>query len=233
MKRVAIIQSNYLPWVGYFDLLHNVDQLVFLDTVQYTRRDWRNRNKIKSSNGAQWITVPVNAKGNYHQKIKDTLIFGDQWKQQHLDLINSSYSRSPYFDDFMVNLTDLFYEEDDLYLSKLNHRLTQKIASWLRLGIEFIPDYKFLPPDCKLTKSERLAHIAKSVEATHYVSGPAAKGYLDEKYFSNFEIKIEWFEYKTYPMYHQPWGEFVPNLSIIDYLFNCGVDNFFDHIGRQ
>lgn len=230
MKRVAIIQSNYLPWIGYFDLLNYVDQLVFLDTVQYTRRDWRNRNKIKSSSGAKWITIPVNAKGNYHQQIKDIVIFGDQWKKQHLDLIKSSYCKAPFFDEFMVALTELFYEKEDVYLSKLNHRVTRSIASWLRLNIEFIPDYECLPPDCQFTKSERLAHIAKSVGATHYVSGPAAKAYLEDHHFLNFEINIEWFEYKSYPNYLQQRGEFIPNLSIIDYLFNCGVDNFFDHI---
>ena len=233
MKRVAIIQSNYLPWVGYFDLLLSVDKLVFLDSVQYTRRDWRNRNKIKSPNGDRWITVPVHAKGNYFQAINNTKILGDEWKKEHLDLIQGLYSKSLHFSEISAKLHDLLYEKEDVLLSKLNRRLTASISKWLGIDVEFLSDIELLP-DCEsFDKSERLAVIAKNANASTYVSGPAARDYIDEKYFNDLGIELSWFEYKSYPPYAQSWGEFIPNLSIVDYMFNCGLDSFSDYVDKR
>src|SRR5215470_16574041 len=108
MKKVAIVQSNYIPWKGYFDLIGAVDEFILYDDMQFTRRDWRNRNKIKTSSGVQWLTIPVAVKGKYYQKINETLIQEPDWGRRHYETIRTNYLKTPYFQFYEPQLTDLY-----------------------------------------------------------------------------------------------------------------------------
>jgi hypothetical protein len=133
MKRIAIIQSNYIPWKGYFDLIAGVDELIIYDDVQYTRRDWRNRNTIKTVQGLQWLTVPVKSKGNYLQKISEVIIDGKSWKESHWKSLSHNYKRAPYFKEVSVWLEPLYLDISHVYLSKLNRNFIDKICLYLEI----------------------------------------------------------------------------------------------------
>lgn len=218
MKRVAIVQSNYIPWKGYFDLIAYVDEFVLFDDMQYTRRDWRNRNLIKTPTGLQWLTVPVVVRGRYDQKIRETEISGTDWVEMHLRSLRANYARSPFFADVMA-LLEPVYRDRHHTISKLNRRLIETICSYLGIGTEIRNswDYELLNE-----KSARLANLCAQAEAAVYVSGPAARSYLDEADFRERGISVEWFDYGGYPEYPQLWGAFEHGVSIVDLLFNCG-----------
>ena len=221
MKKVAILQSNYIPWKGYFDLISCVDEFIIYDDIQFTKRDWRNRNKIKTPTGLQWLSVPVLSKGKFHQKINETKIDGTSWQKDHWNTLTKNYSRARFFEEISNWLKPLYLKKDYSFLSDLNRTLMDAICSYLniRTKISSSSDYE-LTGD----KSERLANIAKQSEATEYVSGPAAKEYINEGVFNHFGIKLTWFDYSDYKPYTQLWGSFYHDVSILDLLFNCGKD---------
>ena len=119
-KKAAIVQSNYIPWKGYFDLINKVDEFILYDNVQYTRRDWRNRNKIKTPNGLMWLTIPVEVKGNYLQKVKDTVIGNPKWNREHWQAIIHNYAKAKYFKDYKALFEDLYLGMQERYLSIIN-----------------------------------------------------------------------------------------------------------------
>src|SRR5438445_12879187 len=125
MKKIAIVQSNYIPWKGYFDMIAAVDEFILYDDMQYTRRDWRNRNQIKTPQGVQWLTVPVLAKGKYHQKIKDTEIDGAAWAADHWKALVQNYRRAPCFQEISAWLEPLYLGESYVMLSQLNRRFIE------------------------------------------------------------------------------------------------------------
>jgi len=219
-KKVAILQSNYIPWKGYFDLIAAVDEFVLYDDMQYTRRDWRNRNQIKTPQGAQWLTVPVLTKGKYHQRIADTELDGREWAELHWRALAQNYRRAPHFDEIAAWLQPL-YLEPHTHLSQMNRRFLQAICGYLKIDtvISSSADHALLD-----AKTERLADLCAKVGATTYISGPAAKDYIDEDVFRQYGIELVWFDYAGYPEYPQLWGDFVHGVSILDLLFNCGPD---------
>jgi len=221
MKKVAILQSNYIPWKGYFDMISAVDEFILFDDMQYTRRDWRNRNQIKTPDGLQWLTVPVLTKGKFHQKVRDTEIDGQDWPLVHLKALARNYKRAPYFDQIMGWLEPLYMAEPSAYLSQLNRQLLEAICDYL--GIKTIISNSW---DYSLSegKTERLANLCLQANATEYVSGPAAKDYVDKNIFDESGIKLTWFNYSGYPEYPQLWGQFTHEVSVLDLLFNCGKD---------
>jgi hypothetical protein len=220
MKRIAIVQSNYIPWKGYFDLMAAVDEFILYDDMQYTRRDWRNRNQIKTPHGLHWLTVPVQTKGRYHQAIRDTLIDGEVWSAEHWKTLAQNYRRAPHFDT-VASWLEPFYRQPYTHLSLLNHALIRQITSALDIStpIRCSWDYQLVPG-----KSERLLSLCQQAGATHYVSGPSARGYLDTELFTSAGLVVEWFDYKDYPVYPQLWGDFQHGVSILDLLFNTGPD---------
>ncbi len=223
MKKVAISQSNYIPWRGYFDLISLVDEFIIYDEVQYTRRDWRNRNKIKTKNGAIWLTVPVKAKGKYYQKIRDTEIDGSSWKEIHWKTIKANYSRAPFFKNFAEKIENIYLFEEFTHLSKLNRRLISEICCYLKIKTKIRDSFEFkLAED----RNERLLRICKDTNASEYISGPSAKNYIDEKIFINNNIKLTFADYSNYGEYNQLWGLFENNLSILDLIFNYGEDTY-------
>jgi hypothetical protein len=219
MKKIAILQSNYIPWKGYFDLIAAVDEFIIYDDMQYTRRDWRNRNRIKTPQGLQWLTVPVQVKGKYHQKIKETLIDGSKWAQVHWQSLTQNYRRAPYFDEVVSWLEPLYLAESYTHLSLLNRHFIEAVCDYL--GIKTVIsnswDYTLLDG-----KTECLAGLCNQAGGTEYISGPAATDYIDENVFTEQGIKLTWFEYSGYPEYPQLWGEFIHEVTILDLLFNCG-----------
>lgn len=220
-KKVAILQSNYIPWKGYFDMVAAVDEFIIFDDMQYTKRDWRNRNQIKTPNGVQWLTVPVVVKGKYHQKIMDTEIAGNDWAAAHWQALVQNYSRAPYFSEISIWLEPLYLGEFDTHISQLNHRFIKVICEYLGIttAITSSSDYRLADG-----KTERLADLCIQSGSSEYISGPSAKNYIDEQVFSDKGVKLTWFDYSGYPEYPQLWGEFTHGVAILDLLFNVGKD---------
>lgn len=220
MKKVAILQSSYIPWKGYFDIIRNVDEFVLLDDVQFTRRDWRNRNRIKTRNGPLWLTIPVQVKNKYHQLIKDTRINGNSWANQHLTSIEHHLGKCMHFKTCRPVLSSLYEEamEHEL-LSSVNYLFIKRICELLSISTPLRWSSEFeLHPE----KSRKLLNICKDLSADVYVSGPAAKDYLDCKIFEDEGVSVEWFDYSGFPEYEQLHPPFEHAVSIIDLLANTG-----------
>lgn len=218
-KKVAIIQSNYIPWKGYFDLINMVDEFILYDDMQYTRRDWRNRNKIKERNGAQWITIPVQVKGKYYQKICDTIISDKEWAHKHWSAIVHNYSRSEHFSMYSGMLEHLYFDCTYEHLSDINYRFISAICKMLDINTElsWSMDYK-LEGD----KSEKLLNICKQAKAVEYISGPSAKSYIDEELFRSEGVILKYMDYSGYPEYNQLYPPFDHYVSILDLILNMG-----------
>jgi len=220
LKRIAILQSNYLPWKGYFDLIASVDEFVLYDDMQYTRRDWRNRNRIKTPDGLQWLTVPVMVKGRFEQPIRDTRIDGSSWAGRHWKALECGYRRAPAFAATAAWLEPL-YRCRWTHLSALNRALIEAVCAQLHIATRLSNSWDYALAD---GRSERLASICEQAGARIYVSGPSARGYLDETVFRRQGIAVEWFDYGPYREYPQLWGAFEHQVSIVDLLFNAGAD---------
>lgn len=215
--KVAVVQSNYLPWRGYFDLIHDADVFVFYDDVQYTTNDWRNRNRVKGANGPVWLTVPV---GNQNdRRICEVEIRDRGWARKHWMTIEQSYRKAPGFARYGAFFKRI-YEREWTSLSELNQSLIRAIAIEF-LGISTamrdVRDYQIAG-----ARGDRLLDLLKQVGATDYVSGPSARAYLDEVGYLREGIRVHWKDYSTYPEYPQLHGAFEPNVSIVDVLMNCG-----------
>ncbi|MDD2882870.1 MAG: WbqC family protein [Rhodoferax sp.] len=222
LKKVAILQSNYIPWKGYFDMIAAVDEFILYDDMQYTRRDWRNRNQIKTAQGVQWLTVPVLVKGKYHQKIRDTEIDGADWAAAHWKALAQNYRRAPCFAEIAGWLEPLYMGESYSHLSQLNRRFIEAICNYLGIRTTLTNSWDYTLLD---GKTERLADLCTQARGTEYISGPAARDYIEEQVFSDMDIKLTWFDYTGFPEYSQLWGEFTHGVSILDLLFNCGKES--------
>ena len=222
MKRVAVVQSNYIPWKGYFDLIAAVDEFILYDDVQYTRRDWRNRNKIITSSGTRWLTVPVYSKGCYHQKIDETKIKGTTWAAAHWKSLEMNYCRAPCFEEVADWLRPLYLNQNYKMLSKLNRRFLTAICQYLDIDTQISrsQDYTLVAG-----RSERLVDLCMQAGATEYLSGPAARAYVEPSVFQDRDMSVQWFDYSGYPGYPQLWGANEHAVSIVDLLFNCGKDS--------
>lgn len=223
MKKIAICQSNYIPWKGYFDLIAAVDEFILFDDMQYTRRNWRNRNQIKTQHGLRWLSVPVLVKGKFHQKIRETQIDGDRWSVLHWKSLLHNYRNAPHFASVSEWLEPLYLNEQFIHLSQLNRRFIEAICNYLAIKTSITNSWDYTLHDGD--KTERLADLCIQAGGTEYISGPAAKDYVDEQTFADKGIKLTWFDYADYPEYLQLWGEFIHNVSMLDLLFNCGEDS--------
>jgi hypothetical protein len=218
---VAIVQSNYIPWRGYFDLINSVDEFILYDDMQYTIRDWRNRNIIKTANGPLWLTIPVDVKGKYFQKIKDVTVSDPQWARKHWASIAHSYSKARHFSVSKELFVGLYAAPDERFLSKINHRFISAICQFLgiKTTISWSMDYAV-----EGDKTEKLVNLCKQAGATHYLSGPAAKAYLVEEPFAQEGISMSYMDYSSYLEYRQLYPPFEPQVSILDLIFNEGLD---------
>ncbi|MFZ1831116.1 MAG: WbqC family protein [Candidatus Competibacteraceae bacterium] len=219
-RRVAILQSNYIPWKGYFDIIHDVDLFIFYDDVQYTKRDWRNRNKIKTPRGSEWLTVPAN--GGREDLICEVQLSDSKWQASHWKTIKQFYNKSPFFLYYQKLLEDVYLSNVWTHLSDLNQHLI-KIIAHESLGIktEFVDSRIYA---ASAVKQERIIELLVKCGATFYLSGPAAKSYIDEAFFSQAGIELAWKDYSGYPEYPQCFPPFEHGVSILDLLFNVGPD---------
>ncbi len=220
-KKAAIIQSNYIPWKGYFDMINLVDEFILFDDVQYTRRDWRNRNLIKTPQGLQWLTIPVEVKGKYFQKICETRISDPGWAKSHWERIRHVYAKAPYFKTYQDQIAALYLETREDQLSQVNYRFLQAINEIL--GIQTRLSFSSEYADAS-GKNEKLISLCKAVGATEYLSGPSAKVYIDPVLFEREGIRLSWMDYTGYPEYEQLYPPFEHGVTILDLLFHTGPE---------
>jgi hypothetical protein len=218
-KRVAILQSNYIPWKGYFDIIHDVDEFIFLDDVQYTNRDWRNRNRIKTPSGPAWLTIPVGQSRS--RLICDVDLPATDWPRAHWRRIEDSYGRAPHFETYRPCLEEIYLGRTWQRLSEFNQHVIRTVADWLGITTRF-RDSRELPLHGR--KQDRLLEILEHVGADVYVSGPAARAYLDPQRFEDARIELRWKDYSGYPEYPQFHPPFVHEVTILDLLFHTGPD---------
>lgn len=223
--RVAIIQSCYIPWRGYFAMIARCDAFIFLDSVQFTRRDWRTRNRIKTPQGPLWLSVPVRQKGRYHAAIDAMELAEPGWAVQHLRSIAANYRRAGHFDAVFPALEAAYAQAAaQPMLSAANQELTAALCRLLGIATPLLRDIDLLPRARleALDPTARLVELAAAAGARSYLSGPAARSYLDEAAFAARGMAVEWMDYAGLPAYPQLWGEFDPALSVVDALLNLG-----------
>lgn len=221
MKKIAILQSNYIPWKGYFDLVNSVDEFILYDDMQYTRRDWRNRNLIKTPRGLEWLTIPVEVKGRFRQRICDTRIGDPRWGARHWATLMHNYARSAFFELYQPVLEPL-YQQAWHTLSAVNHAFLKAICGIL--GITTIISWSMDYRPRKEGKTERLVALCLQAGATRYISGPSARDYIEPGLFEAAGIKLDYFDYAGYPEYPQRFGKFEHGVTVLDLLFNVGPD---------
>lgn len=217
--KVFICQSNYIPWKGYFDAIHMADVFVLYDDMQYTKGDWRNRNLIKTSNGSSWLTIPVQVKTKFQQKIIETEVDGQFWRRKHWQTITHNYLKTPYFREYEALFQHLYLSGTESKLSDINYIFLKAIAEILGIRTEFRWSTEFV---LEGDKTGKLVNICIELGATHYISGPSAKTYLDEEQFLKKGILVEWLDNTGYQPYPQLFQPFIHQVSILDLLFNTG-----------
>lgn len=219
-NRVIITQSNYIPWKGYFDAINLADVFVIYDDMQYTKRDWRNRNKIKTKQGLRWITIPVEVSGKYYQKINETKIADKNWGIDHWNTLYDAYRESKYFDEYRSIFEEFYRATKEEMLTKVNQQLIELVCNILGIKTRIIRSEEFLLLE---DRSERLADICARLGATDYYTGPAAKAYMSEEPFTKLGISVHYLNYENYLEYDQLYPPFEHGVSILDLIFNEGV----------
>ena len=218
-KRVAIIQSCYIPWKGYFDIIRSVDEFVFLDDAQFTRRDWRNRNLIKTPAGPRWLTIPVETKGRFDAPI-DAIRIAEPWAAKHWSALRHAYVRAPFFASLAPRIQALYQALDkETMLSQVNRRAIKEISAILGIDtpIRWSRDFPV-----RGVRTDRLLSICIAAGATEYISGPSARSYMELGKFAAAGIAVRFVDYAGYPEYSQRHGDFVHGVTILDLLFNMG-----------
>jgi hypothetical protein len=227
--KAAILQSGYMPWLGYFDLIYKSDVFVFLDDVQWTTRDWRNRNRIRTPQGWSWLTVPVKLEKTYYDyAIKDVEIDNSQhWGEKHLGSIGNFYKRSKYFGE-VYPIVERVLSKDHKLAVDLNYEIIFEVCEYLGImKTKFMYSQEMQIPSATRKADRLLAILGKIGPVTTYISGPAARDYIDEGKFREVGIEVVWHEY-DHPYYSQnTWNSdiFIPYLSVVDLLFNHGKES--------
>jgi len=217
--KVGIIQSNFLSWRGYFDFIRESDVFIVHDDLQYTKSDWRNRNLIKTMRGTEWITVPVRYR-HTSQLIEETPVdYSMPWAQKMLNRIREAYRRAPHFELYFSELDDLL-TQPAVSISDLNLRLIKWVCHNLEIDTPIRLSHEYHPQGAK---TERLIGILQQMQATTYLTGPAAQAYLIPHLFEQAGIQLEFKQY-NYPVYEQLYPPFDPAVSVIDLLFMKGRD---------
>lgn len=220
MSTVVILQSNYIPWKGYFDLAHDADVFIFYDDLQFTKNDWRNRNKIKTAQGLKWLSIPVGTSAN--RLICEVALEDTRWQRSHWDSLRQQYAKCPHFKLYRPFLEYVYLGRQWQNLSELNQYLIRYISlDLLKMDTQFLDSRGFR---LQGQKQERLLDLIAQSKATRYVSGPAAKDYIEPARFVDLGIELVWKDYSNYPEYPQPHPPFEHGVSILDLLFNVGPD---------
>ncbi len=218
---VSVLQPGYLPWLGFFDQLYRSDHFVYYDDVQFDKHGWRNRNRIKSPNGPHWLSVPVLHKNQGKPRIMDVEIDNRQeWARKHLGTIKQFYNKAPFLNRYLPELEEILLRPWQK-IAELDFAVADLIIRWLHLDCSI---YRSSRLGIQGDRSSRLINICRHFGATHYLSGDAAEDYLDTPLFEEAGIKVVWQRYR-HPVYPQLHGEFIPYLSILDLLLNCGDES--------
>jgi hypothetical protein len=219
MKRVAILQSNYIPWKGYFDLIGAVDEFILYDDMQFTKNDWRNRNRIKTPRGVEWLSIPVGT--DLGRRIRDVELPGRHWQEKHWKTLEANYRRAAHFDAVAARFEPIYRGRLHGTLSSLNRELIEAVCGYLGIATRITNSWDYRLGE---GRSDRLADLCAQAGAVEYWSGPSARDYIEEEAFRARGIALRWFDYGGYPPYPQLWGGFEHAVSILDLLFNCGPD---------
>lgn len=219
-KRIAIVQSNYVPWKGYFDIIRHVDEFVLFDDVQFTKRDWRNRNRFKTASGVRWLTIPVKTRGRYEQYICDTEVSDRTWGKSHADFLRQSYREAPFFAQIWPVFEPIYCDSKEMSLSRINRSFIDAICRVLNITTKLSWSMEYPRAE---GKTARLITICQHAGANEYVSGPAAESYLDRTAFTDAGILLRFANYSGYPEYPQLHGPFVHEVSVLDLIFNTGA----------
>lgn len=218
MKKLAILQSSYIPWKGYFDLINMVDEFVFFDTAQYTKNDWRNRNIIKTKQGSKWLTIPC-AQRSLEQSILETKITDPRWARKHWQTLSQNYSKSKFFGEYKAIFEDFYLGCDFLDLSTINFSLIKIVNEILGIDTRLTWSHEYEILD---GKTEKLISLCEQAGADVYLSGPSAKDYFDMGLAEENGIQVEWMDYSGYPEYRQLHEPFEHGVTILDLIFNEG-----------
>lgn len=222
--KVVILQPSYIPWRGYFDQICRADLFIFYDDVQYDKRGWRNRNQIKTPRGKQWLTIPVHSRGAQTENIpinQIQIVWDNPWSDNHLKALQYSYSKAPHFSR-TLSLLEKFYGRRDAFLADFTIDFTIALAHELgNTHTSFRRSSELSGIDGQ--KTERLIQILQAVGATHYISGPSARDYIEREKFDLAGITLEYMEY-NYPEYLQLYPPFDPYVSILDLFFMTGPE---------
>jgi hypothetical protein len=217
-KRIAILQSNYIPWKGYFDLINSVDEFIIYDTAQFTKNDWRNRNKIKTAGGMLWLSIPV--RHQFGQLIQDTAVSDSTWSRRHWRSLSQAYARAPYFKMYEPVFEELYSKcSAESRLSNINFEFIKEVCRILGITtpLSWSRDYRLAEG-----QTMRLVDLCKQVGGAEYLSGPAARNYIEPDLFARENIRLSYIDYSGYPEYPQLYPPFEHGVSIVDLIFNTG-----------
>lgn len=216
-NRVAVLQSSYIPWKGFFDIIHDVDTFVFYDDVQYTRQDWRSRNRIMSNGSPVWLSIPAGS--DIKRLINEVTLTDHSWQKKHWSTIRQAYAKRPFFKDYAAQFEAIYLERNWKSLSEFNQHMTRVIADMLGIKVQFV-DAAAL--EASGTKTARLVDVCTKLGATYYLSGPAARAYIEPELFEQAGIELAYKDYSGYPQYPQASDTFEHAVSVLDLLFNTG-----------
>ncbi len=221
MKRIAILQSSYIPWKGYFDIIGKVDEFILYDDVQYTKNDWRNRNRIKTKAGAAWLTIPVLLKGRFGQTIREAEIRDRSWAVKHWKSLQTCYSQAACFRVLAPAIRSLYESAaEERSLSKVNELFLRALCGLLGISTQITSSIDY---ELAGDRTQRLVHLCEQAGATDYLTGPSARAYLELESFASRGIRVHWMSYAGYPEYRQVYEPpFVHQVTILDLLFNVG-----------
>ncbi len=221
---VVILQPSYIPWRGFFHLIQKADTFVFFDDVQYDKRGWRNRNRIKTQNGPVWLTIPANAKGSQTDNIliKDVpVVYDEDWTKKHWRSLQLNYGKAPFFKQYAPQV-EAFYQQRPVMLADFTISTSITLSEMLGLkNKNFLRSSELEGVEGQ--KTDRLLSVLQKVGATHYISGPSAKDYIENDKFEAAGITLEYMDYRydEYPQLHPPYD---PQVSVLDLLFMTGPD---------
>lgn len=215
---VAVHQPNYIPWIGYFYKIMKSDIFVLYDDVQYTKNSYINRNKIKTPQGDCWLTLPVFIKGNFGCNINETQLKNElNWKEKHVKTIEMNYKKAPYFVRYFSGLKEV-YEQNYEIISDLNIELIKYFMKSIGIETKLIKSSEL---DVDGSSTQKLVNICKAVGGDTYLSGKGGDNYQDQSLYEQNDIKLVYTDF-IHPEYKQLWGDFLPYMSVMDFLFNCG-----------
>lgn len=222
MRKIAILQPNYIPWKGVFDLISRVDVFVFYDDVPYTVKDWRSRNRIRTPQGERWLSVPVLSKGLRFQRICDALIDpSSHWQTKHYKALEANYRKARYFNDYVYLLEDIYLNNKWTRISDLNIFATKLLAGAIGINAEWYRSSDLRQSGSK--GGEKAINLCKLLGCDYFINGPSAKAFMNASLFLENGIELDYISY-FYPEYEQLHRPFVHEVTVLDVIFNCGPD---------